>query len=140
MAIFLPKGSLITADSVVLSDHNRSAARLNWEPLKTDERTIAGYLKRQVTASKRVLAVTWDMLPALDSQTVDEKAGRNSLKTLVDSWAAKQDSITISWYELDTNNLQTLVSMEAFLDSYQESLVKRFTRQFWNISIGFIEK
>lgn len=141
MTVYLPKGALITADEITLSDHNRSAASLSPEAIKSDYRTMAGYLKRQVTSSKRTLQVSWENLPALDSQTVDGYAGRNTIAENVRTvWAADtRTPITVSWYEVGADNVQTLVSMSAFLDSYKESLNKRWGRQFWNVDISFVE-
>lgn len=138
MAIALPKGSLIKINSTELSEHNRSAMRLEREAIKFDKRTVTGTMRRLYIASKRTLSISWERLPALDSQTVDGKAGRNTLKSLYDSNIGS--SITVSYYEVDSSNQQTPVTFTGFIDSYQEELVKRFSSQLWNVSITLVEQ
>lgn len=137
MAITLPKGSLITVNNVTLSDHNRSEARIEYENVRQDVRLASGTMRRYFIANKRRLSVSWEMLPALDSQTVDGKAGRNTLKYLFDTYSGVP--VTVSYYEVDTTNTQVTRSFTAFIDSYAESLVKRFDAQYWNVEVSFVE-
>lgn len=138
MPINLPKGSLITVNTTTLSDHNRSAAQLSREIVKFDQRTVTGSMRRYYVAQKRRLTVSWEMLPALDGQTVDGKAGRNSLKTLYETNMGS--TVSVSYYEVDASNSQVQASFTGFIDSYEETLVKRFDSQLWNVSITFVEQ
>lgn len=137
MPITLPKGSLIKVNGVELSEHNRSAPQISFEPVKYDVRLASGTMRRYVVGNKRILSISWEMLPALDSQTVDGKAGRNTLKSLVEMNMG--DTVTISYKEVNATNDQTEVSFTAFIDSYSESLMKRFDAQYWNVEVSFVE-
>jgi hypothetical protein len=138
MAISLPKGSLITINSTQLSEHNRSAMQLQREILKSDQRTVTGVMRRYFINQKRRIAISWERLPALDNQTVDGKTGRNSLKTLYESNIG--NTVTVSYYEVDSNNNQTQVTFTGFIDSYEETLLKRYNSQLWDVSITLVEQ
>lgn len=136
--ITLPKGSLITLNSTALSEHNRSSARIDPEYVKFDKRTITGTARRYYLATKKSITVSWSMLPALDNQTVDGKAGRNTLKTFVDDNI--DNTFTVYYYEVNSSNVQTQVSFTGFIATYNEELVKRWDRQMWNVSITITEQ
>jgi len=138
MAISLPKGSLITINSTQLSEHNRSAMQLQREILKSDNRTVTGVMRRYFINQKRRITISWERLPALDNQTVDGKTGRNSLKALYE--ANIGNTVTVSYYEVDSNNNQTQVTFTGFIDSYEETLLKRYNSQLWDVSITLVEQ
>jgi hypothetical protein len=138
MALTFPKGALITINSTDLSDHNRSGFQDNLEELKTDNRTVNGTMRRYFISSKRKFSFSWENLPALDTQTVDGKAGRNSIRGLHD--ANMNSVVTLTYKEVNGSNVQVNVSATCFIDSYSETLVKRYDRQFWNVEMTLIEQ
>jgi len=140
MTVSLPKGSFILVNGTPLSEHNRSGGAIQKEMLGVSARTIVGTMKRQSFVGKRTISVSWEHLPALDDQTVDGKAGRNTIRDLVDQdWTNNLVPYTIVIHEVDDNNVQTDTTISAFVDSYSEELIKRYAYQHWNVSISFVE-
>lgn len=135
--ITLPKGSLITLNGIVLSEHGRSTFDITPNDIKYDNRTVTGTMRRYFVASKGTYNVSWTMLPALDSQTLDGKAGRNTLKSLYDNNMGT--SITLQYYEVNSSNNQTFVSKTVFIESYSETLVKRWGMQLWDTKLSLVE-
>ena len=143
MTLILPKGSLIQIDGIDLSEHNRSSASIDVKPIGSSNVTILGRTRKQQITMKRTLSVSWQHLPALDSQTVDGKAGRNTINFLLPQtyWDLFNNSAAVvSYYEVDNNNVQTRTTFNAFLDSYNEELLKRFSYQHWNVSLSLVEE
>ncbi len=138
MAITLPKGSLIKINNTELSEHNRSSAQITWDFIKYDARTVTGVMRRLHVAAKRRIEVSWEMLPALDAQTVDGKAGRNTLASLVMSEMG--NTVAVRYYTVNSSNQQVETTFTGFIDSYSETLVKRFGAQYWNISLSIVEQ
>jgi hypothetical protein len=126
-------------DGTTLSDHNRSTAKIDFEVIGLGERTLGGMMKKQYIANKKKLTLSWDNLPALDTQTVDGKAGRNTLNAVFVAATTSTTPVTVTWKEVDTNNAEQPVTVTMFLDSYSEELLKRYQKQLWNVSMVFVE-
>lgn len=133
----LPKGSLVTLAGTSLSEHNRSALAVTPDIIKTDVRVANGSLKRYYVASKKKLDLSWANLPALDSQTVDGKAGKNSLYTLYTTNIST--TFTVTYKEVNASNVQTSITLTMMIDTYTEKLNKRFDRQFWDCTLTLVE-
>lgn len=143
MTLILPKGSLIRLDGIDLSEHNRSSASIGYKSIGTSNITILGRTRKQQITMKRTLTVSWERLPALDSQTVDGKAGRNTINDNFPEiyWNSfNSTTIEVSYYEVDSDNAQVYVTFNAFLDSYSDELLKRFDSQLWNVSLSLVEE
>lgn len=138
MTITLPKGSLVNLATKDLSEHNRQAFEVPLDDLKTDARTANGFMRRYYVASKRKFTLSWNMLPALDGQTVDGKAGRNTIRGIHDTNIGI--TLTLIYGEVDSSNNPSAITVTVFIDSYSETLVKRYERQFWNISMTLVEE
>lgn len=138
MALTLPKGSLVTLAGTQLSEHNRAAYDISNDELMANNRTVNGTMRRYFVASKRRFAIKWDFLPALDAKTVDGKAGRNSLKSIYTTNMGT--SVNLTYKEVNVSNVQVDVSHTVFIESYQETLVKRWDQQYWNVQITLVEQ
>jgi hypothetical protein len=136
--LVLPKGSLVTLGGIELSEHNRQPFDITNDEIKSDSRTVNGLMRRYYISSKRRFTLRWDFLPALDGKTVDGKAGRNSLKSLYATFM--ETTIAFTYKEVDASNNQTSVNHTVFIDSYQETLVKRWNQQYWNVQLVLIEQ
>lgn len=137
----LPKGSLITVNGIILSDHNRSAAHFDLEKFGVGDRTLTAKMVFQAIANKRKLSMSWELLPALDTQTADGKAGRNSIKALVQTaWTTYTDPYIVTWKEANSSNIEVITTARMFVDSYNEELVKRVNKQQWNVSLSLVEE
>lgn len=140
MTIYLPKGALITIDGVELSDHNRSPAQIDYELIQSGDRIVDSTLRRRILVHKTKLAISWELLPALDEQTVDGKAGRNTLSEMVsDEWNLISTFRTLSYKEVDSQNVQTNKTLSMMIDSYSEELVYRHNKQLWNVNMTLVE-
>jgi len=140
MVIYLPKGALISIDGTELSDHNRSAAQLDFQIISFGDRIVDGTLKRRNLVKKRTLTLSWSELPALDSQTVDGKAGRNTIVELVsDDWSTLNTYRSVIYKEVDSSNVQTNVNINMMIESYNDELVRRQDKQLWNVNLSLIE-
>lgn len=137
MPIYLPKGSFISINSIELSEHNRGQAVLNREIIKFDQRTVTGNMRRFYIASKITLEVSWERLPAIDSKTVDGKAGRNTLLSLYNNNIGSV--VIVTYKDVDSNNNTSNVTFSAFIDSYSETLIKRYGTHLWDINIKLVE-
>lgn len=136
--LIFPKGSVATLAGTTLSEHNRSALDISNEEVKSDNRTVSGLMRRYFVASKRKFSLQWNFLPALDGKTVDGKAGRNSLKSLYTTYMGT--AVTFTYKEANSSNVETDVSHTVFIDSYQESLIKRWDQQYWNVQLTLVEQ
>lgn len=140
MTLILQKGSFIAVGSVELSEHNRGPAQIEAQMIGISGRTITGTMKRQAMTYKRKLSVSWERLPGLDSQTVDGMAGRNTLRDLYQAdWNDNLTPYTITIREVDSSNEQIDTTFSAFIETYSEELIKRFSYQHWNVSMAFAE-
>ena len=139
-SITLPKGSLVTVTgdaTYTLSEHNRSALSISETEIRQDVRAADGTLRRYWIASKRTYSLAWDMLPALDGQTVDLVGGRNTLYTM---YTNNKGLVTFSWKEVNASNVQISKSANVMIDTYTESLQKRFQKFYYNVQITFTEQ
>lgn len=142
--ITLPKGSLVTLsslettpNSVTLSEHGRSELDIQNEAIRVDTRLANASMRRYQVAVKRKLSLSWDMLPAVDGQTLDGKAGRNTLRAI---WEGNFGPITLTYKEVNSSNVQVDKSVTVFIESYSETLVRRWGFQFWTCSMSFVEQ
>jgi hypothetical protein len=138
MVLTLPKGSLVKLNSTELSEHNRAQFVIAFIPIKTDNVTATGKTRRYFVAEKRTFSTSWTFLPAIDTQTVDGKAGRNSLKAFYD--ANIGTTVTLTYKEVNSSNIQTDVVVMVFIEEYQETLTKRWGAQYWDITLSLIEQ
>jgi hypothetical protein len=136
--ITLPKGSLITFGTTQLSEQGRTALEVSPDPIVNDVRLANGSMRRYYVASKKKFKFSWTMLPALDGQTFDGKAGRNTLASFYVSNI--DNTFTLKYKEVDGSNNQTDISTTVFIESYSESLEKRWGAQFWNVSMSLVEQ
>lgn len=138
MAIFLQKGSLITLNGTELSEHNRQPAKVDYEVFQINKRTLTGTLRRQSVSYKRKISISWDLLPGEDSQTVDLKAGRDTIVSIVGTdWTLSTTPITVL-YKSDVN-YGSPETVYCFVESYDEELAKRHNKWLWNVSLTLIE-
>lgn len=136
--VVLPKGSLITFGTTDTSEHGRSALQITPEPIVHDVRLANGIMKRYYVGSKKKFSFSWNMIPALDDQTLDGKAGRNTLATFYTNNI--DNTFTMKYREVDGSNNQTDINTTVFIESYSESLEKRWGSQWWNVQMSLVEQ
>lgn len=133
----LPQGSLVTLGGVQLSEQTRSSFQIATEAKKNDIELADGSRRRYFVASKDKFTFSWSWLPSVDSKTLDGKAGRNSLRSLYDNNMG--NALTLIYKSLDSNNLPITVTKTVFIDTYSETLLKRYGTYFWECSLSLVE-
>lgn len=131
-------GPLITLAGVTLSDHNRSPLRITLQDYRQNVRLASGLLRSYClgpNSSNKTLTfnISWDMLPRLDAETWDGKAGKNSLNSLANTYW--QTPIVLTYQ--DINGLK---SYNVYISDYSETLVKRYVTSYWNIDLTLEQK
>lgn len=136
--IKLQKGSLITLAGFDLTEHNRTPVQMPRIPVKTDKRLANGSLRRYFVIDKLSWSFSWERVPALDTYTVDGKAGRNKIRNIYEENIGIEVPLIIR--ETDASNAQITKNYTVFIDTFQDEIDKRFTYETWNVSMTLIEK
>ena len=124
---------LVTLGGTELSEHGR---KFNHERDERSEVVILadGSQKRYIKDIKNIFNITWSWLPDNDAQTVDARAGRETLKAFI----VTGNNYTLDVY--DVANLST-ISYDVFVESYTETLIRRQLGQlFWEVSLNLVER
>ena len=109
--------SLISLNGTDITEHGRTMS----SDYATNGTTISlsrGIDKKYFKKSKRTFTLSFRMLPSSTDHTVDGRAGRNFLRTLVETKSSV--SMTIK----DTSNIYSY-STTVFITSYNENLLRR---------------
>lgn len=142
MKFTLPKGSLCDIqfdnDSLVLTEHGRGDVNITPEELKTPIRLANGKMVKYSLGFKNTFSFTWQMLPGLDENTVDGKAGRDRLADAVRNNTGTAVLRIKSHNDVGEEYTDTYV---VFVETYQEVLIRRWaTDQFWNVTLNLVEQ
>lgn len=154
-ALSLPKGNLIfiwgpdpLATPAVtslgwraLSDHNRQEVDVGTNRFEDTQRMANGTLRKFYIKDKKTFNVSWTMLPAYRTETVDGKWGAEDLRQFY------QNSLGQSTFKIKLNFAKGGVSQEnTGFEEYTVSftncnftLVKRGVNAYWNISLSMEE-
>src|SRR4030042_565411 len=126
--------SAISLGGIELSDHFRSPVSTDREGRMVEIELASGKIKRYWKgASRSVFTLSWQWLPSLDANTVDDKAGRDTLRTTFK----------------DSQVLHTLIFRDSsggtetytvWVDSYSEELTRRDTEYFWTVNLAVREQ
>lgn len=135
--LVLPKGSLATLAGTTLTEHGRQPISISFEEVGRTQRTANATMRRYFIAAKKKISISWDNIPALDSQCFDGMAGRNTIKALYDN---NKSTLTFTYKEVDGSNVQSVQTLTVFVESYSEDLVKRWNTQLWKISLALVEQ
>ena len=154
-SIFLPRGSALQIqgyDSSTnggdgtykynkITEHNRSAIEINPMRIEKTQRMANGSLRKYFIADKKRFSVSWDMLPAYRTLTVDGKWGAEDLRTFYSSTEGKGSfNIRINLAKDGTN--QESSSYEEYAVVFGDcsfTVIKRGLQPFWNVSLSMEE-
>ena len=126
--------NIVSINGTEITEHGRTLSSdytINSSPVELSRGLTKKYFKK----SKRSFAFTYTLLPESTDHTIDGRAGRNFLRTLVE---AKQSATLVI---KDTSNSYTY-NTSVFVTSYNEDLVRRDFEQgyaFYNVTIVFEE-
>lgn len=153
-AMTLPRGSILQINAVdpsssggsgtskwnKVTEHNRSEFTISPNRIEKSERMSNGTLRTFFIADKQSISVSWDMLPAFRTLTVDGAWGAEDLRAFYAANAGDTFSIRINYAKTGTN--QELSGYSEYLvkiTSFSAVVVKRGLQPFWNISISMEE-
>lgn len=149
MAMTFPLHALVLVDGLhgngFLTDHARSSLEVSYEDIGESNRTIGGTLRGYILARKRSLSMSWEMVPADMSCTVDGYWGGNEIKEFYDSTLG---TFTVSLYHRN-NAFNVNDPLESFEVRFKElsyevvgrnvQMVNGGTTDLWNVSITLEE-
>lgn len=153
--VFLPRGSILYIEAKDLlasppgttkifnkvTEHNRSALELGTERIEKIVRTSNGTLRKSHIADKRQFQLSWEMLPAYRSLTVDGGWGAEDLRTFYFGEEGKQ-SFNIRVNLAKEGSDQSSAGYESYtviISSCNFTVVKRGLQPHFNVSLTLDE-
>ncbi len=153
--VFLPRGSILYIEAKDLlasppgttkifnkvTEHNRSALELGTERIEKIVRTSNGTLRKNHIADKRQFQLSWEMLPAYLSLTVDGGWGAEDLRTFYFGDEGKQ-SFNIRVNLAKEGSDQSSAGYESYtviISSCNFTIVKRGLQPHFNVSLTLDE-
>ncbi len=153
--VFLPRGSILYIEAKDLlasppgttkifnkvTEHNRSALELGTERIEKIVRTSNGTLRKNHIADKRQFQLSWEMLPAYRSLTVDGGWGAEDLRTFYFGDEGKQ-SFNIRVNLAKEGSDQSSAGYESYaviISSCNFTIVKRGLQPHFNVSLTLDE-
>lgn len=137
MAEPLPLTSIIrwNRDGTVCepTEHSRSELSVDFERTNSSDRMADATLRQYYVADKRSWSVSWDMVPAPTSETVDGKAGGAEMQEFYYNTPVEFD-MTIQ--HADSNLDETV---KVVFSSFSKTHVRRGLYDFWDVSVGLDE-
>lgn len=166
--LYVPEGSEMDGDFIVLSDHNRQAISFKQNRIENRIRTINGRMRSYHIADKLNISTSWDNLPSrsassalqIDPESGLTYVGANDLRYTADNGAGGVD--LLNWYENHQGSFWVFIAydkfnnfgsddysrmeeynevVEVFFEDFSYEVVKRGqgTHDFWNISLSLEE-
>lgn len=137
MAVNLPITSIIEwSDGTTVcrpTEGNRSELSVDFERIKESERMANGRLREYYVADKRTWSVSWDMLPAPTSETVDGNAGGAEMEAFYKSHPGE---ILLTIKHKDSSLDETV---PVVLSSFDKTHVARGAFDMWDLSVSMEE-
>ena len=129
--IVLPKGSILKFDGTDISEHNRGEITVDITRIEKADRMHNGTYRKVVIADKYKWDISWDLLPDVDSKTVDGKWGAASLEAFYKN--------TPGVFVLTVKNSGVATNYNAVITSFSKTIVKRGTAELWNVDLTIEE-
>lgn len=115
-----------------ITEHNRKALSIDFDPIQSDKRMANGRLRRYTVARKRKFSTSWDMIPKGITFSVD---GQWSGDAMVAFYQSNPGS-----FELKITNIdETVETYQVMFTDFSYSVEKRGAYDFWNISVSMDE-
>lgn len=142
----LPVGSLIRVNNNALSEHNRSPVAISVNRIEKIQRMSNGTMRKFFIADKKVINVSWTMLPSYSTYTVDGGWGARNIKDFYEgvSGALGKGSFPVEVKYGTTQNAENLTMV---FTSCNFEIVRRNAKintidtpqELWNVSLTFEE-
>lgn len=124
-----------------VSEHNRSQFDIGSERIEMQKRMGNGTMRKYFVADKKTFTLSWDMLPAYRTLTVDGGWGAEDLRTFYAS-AQGQGSFNIRVNLAKNGTNQEASNYEQYtvmFSSCNFTVQKRGIQPFYNVSISLVE-
>jgi hypothetical protein len=124
-----------------VTEHNRSDIAIQTTRYEKSMRMADGSLRKFFIKDKRVFSVSWDMLPAYRTLTVDNCWGAEDLRYFYNSIEGQKEFlIKINLAKDGTNQENTGFELfNVVISSLSFTLLKRGLQPFWNVSLTMEE-
>lgn len=123
---------LMQWDTHPITEHNRKALSIDFEPIKRDARMANGRLRRYSVANKRKFSTSWDLIPKGESFAVDGKWSGGKMEEFY--------LATPGAFELKVTNIDAVVeTYQVMFTDFSKTIEKRGAYDFWNVSVSMEE-
>ena len=133
MPMTFVKPRLLRFGSNNVTDHNRSPLGISIERIEKKHRMANGRLRKYVVADKHTFNVSWDMLPANATYTVDGYWGANDLENFFNT--TKGEFIL----GLSLTNTGPATTYTVMFSDFSKTLLKRGRFDFYDVSLTLEE-
>jgi len=131
--LFFP--AAIWLDSHPLTDQGRAPVEVTREEIFVENELANASKRRYFKGVKESWSLSWTMLPDSSVNTIDQKAARNDIRTILGN---QGKSYTLRFY----NNKQNFTQYNVFCESYDESLFRRDPVSnifLWDVNLSLVE-
>lgn len=148
MAITLPVGSLLFIDTgtdaatptwTKLSEHNRQPVSLDTNRIERSERMANGTMRKIFIADKYTIQVSWNMLPSLNTMTVDGGYGAEQIRSFYKGKGIGSFKLKISYNGVSARDEIITVMFSACNFTLNKRNVKEnvsdAAQEFWDVSL-----
>ena len=133
----LPLTSIIEweRDGVVCipTEHSRSELNVDYERIGSSDRMANGRMRTYHVADKRTWSVSWNMVPAPSSETVDEKAGGAEMEEF---YLNTKGEFLLRIKHADSG---LDIEVPVVFTSFDKTHVRRGIVDFWDVSASIGE-
>lgn len=153
-AIRMPRGSILqvyaidpsvsggsgTAKWNKVTEHNRSEFTISPNRIEKTMRMSNGSLRNYFITDKQTISLSWSMLPAFRTLTVDGAWGAEDLRQFYSANDGDAFDIRINYANTGTSQESSgYTSLTVKVTNFSAVLVKRGLQPFWNISMTMEE-
>lgn len=112
------------------TEHNRSALAVSYERIKSSDRMANGTLRQYYVTDKRTWSLSWDMLPAPSSETVDGAAGGIEIEKF---YLQTPGEFTLKIVHADSDLDE---EVQVVFSSFDKTHVRRGKYDLWDLSVA----
>lgn len=115
------------------TEHNRSELSVDYDRINSSDRMANGRLRQYYVDDKRTWSVSWDMIPAPSTETVDGNAGGADME---DFYKDTKGSFLMTIKHADTIYDE---DVEVVFTSFDKTHNRRGAIDFWDLSVSLEE-
>lgn len=153
-AMTMPRGSILqiyatdptssggsgTAKWNKVTEHNRSEFSISPMRIEKSQRMANGTLRNFYIADKQQISLSWNMLPAFRTLTVDGAWGAEDLREFYKANQGNNFNIRINYANNGTSQESSgYVEYIVKITSFSATVLKRGVQPFWSVSLSMEE-